>query len=118
MDKKKFLEEMKKNIEPLEKEDIMDIIHRSVSQADSINPRGHRNLIIVMEELAELAQEVSKNLRGRANYYDLLEEMADNQLSLYYLQDICGISDEDLQKAIRIKAERVDKVVRQQGEYH
>ena len=117
MDKKEFLEKMGKEIKPLEKEEIMDIINRSVSKADSVNPRGHRNLIIVMEELAELAQEVSKKLRGKANYYELLEEMADVQLGLYYLQNICGISDKDLQKAIDIKAKRLDKVVQAQGKY-
>lgn len=112
-----FLEKMGRDIEPLEKEKIMDIIDRSVSKTDSVTPRGHRNLIIVTEELAELTQEVSKKLRGKENYYNLLEEMADVQLALYYLQNICGICDEDLQKAIRIKAERVDKAVYQQGEY-
>lgn len=117
MDKKKFLEEMGKERAPLEKEEVLGIIDRSVSEADSSNPRGHRTLIIVTEELAELAQEVSKKLRGRNNYYNLLEEMADVQLGLYYLQNICGISDEELQKAIGIKAERVDKIVQEQGQH-
>ena len=31
------------------------------------NPRGHRNLIIVMEELAELSKEISKELRGKGD---------------------------------------------------
>lgn len=117
MDKKKFLEEMGKEVESLKKEEIMGIINRSVSETDSINPRGHRTLIIVMEELAELTQEVSKKLRGRNNYYSLVEEMADVQLGLYYLQNICEISDEELQKAIDIKVKRVDKIVREQGQH-
>ena len=117
MDNKTFLGKMGTDIELLGKEELLAIVSRSVSASNSVNPRGHRTLIVVMEELAELAQEVSKKLRGKNNYYNLLEEMADVQLALYYLQDICDISDEELQKAISIKAERVDKVVRQQGEY-
>ncbi len=72
------------------------------------NPRGHKNLIIVMEELSELSKEVAKELRGKGDYYNILEELADVQLGIYYVQEICKISNDELQKAINIKMKRLE----------
>ena len=53
-----------------DKEESLKVINRSIdSNLKDGNPRGHRNLIIVMEELAELSQQVSKALREKEDYY-------------------------------------------------
>ena len=44
-----------------------------------------RNLIIVREELSELSKEISKELRGQGDKYNILEELADVPLGIYYV---------------------------------
>ena len=60
-----------------------------------------------MEELAELAQEISKFLRGKGDFNGLLEELADVETMVYYLKAIVGITDDDIQKAMTVKIERL-----------
>ena len=111
MDKKQFikemqlLKEMKVSEKSVDKEDIKRIIKHSIDDnfKDDKNPRGHQNLIIVMEELAELSQAVSKQLRGIGDNTNLLEELAD-------VQEICGVADEDINRAINVKAERLKNI--------
>ena len=91
-----------------------DFIHKLHTRADDIGlrfheQRGHENLIIDMEELAELAQQVSKILREKQDFYSLIEEMADVQLILYHLQNLCMIADEELNKAINVKVQRYEQ---------
>ena len=118
MNKTEFLNKMGSDDRVLTKEEIREILKRSISKPNEINPRGHQNLIIVVEELAELSQEVTKELRGkREDYYSLVEEMADVYLALEYLQEICGVEDATLQKAISIKAKRVDEKIRKYGKF-
>ena len=118
MDKKQFikemqlLKEMKVSEKSVDKEDIKRIIKHSIADnfKDDKNPRGHQNLIIVMEELAELSQAVSKQLRGIGDNTNLLEELADVQLGIYFVQEICGVADEDINRAINVKAERLKNI--------
>ena len=71
--------------------------------------RGHMNLIVGMEELAELQQEISKALRGKLNRNGLIEEMIDVEHTLMCLKDIYNISEEELNKARYIKAKKINK---------
>ena len=64
------------------------------------------NTIIIMEELAELQQELSKALRGKGERMSLIEELADTYLSVKYAQEIFDISDETLAKAVNVKLNR------------
>lgn len=68
---------------------------------------GTRNLIIVMEELAELQQEISKYLRGKSDHLALVEECADVIMGLDYVKHICNITDEEINKAINVKIDRL-----------
>ena len=103
MDKSEFLDKYKNASETLNKTWINSVIDK----ADDIGmrfyeKRGHENLIIDMEEMAELTQEISKLIRGKGDYFSLLEEMADVQICLYHLQNLYKISDENLNKAIKL----------------
>lgn len=69
---------------------------------------GTRNLIIVMEELSELSQEISKFLRGKKDLVGLTEELGDVYLALDYVKSICGISTDDLNKAMNVKIDRLE----------
>lgn len=70
-----------------------------------------------MEELSELSKEISKELRGHGDRYNILEELADVQLGIYYVQEICGINNDDLHKAMNVKMKRLDGVLTENGKY-
>ncbi|MCM1223096.1 MAG: hypothetical protein NC548_52450 [Lachnospiraceae bacterium] len=101
----------------LDKRKIKKLVKKSVNANQDGNPRGHHNLIIVMEELSELSKEVSKQIRGRGDIVSLTEEMADVSLGLIYLQEICGITTEDIYKAINVKVDRLERVLNKKGCY-
>ena len=118
MDREKFIKDLNQNNPPLSKEEIMKILTKSIdANLPDGNPRGHRNLIIVMEELAELSKEISKALRDKGDYYSLLEELADVQLCIYYIQEICGVADEELKKAMDVKTNRLREVLEKEGKF-
>ena len=118
MDREKFINELNKTDFAIDKEWIFKVLKESVdSNLSDGNPRGHRNLIIVMEELSELSKEISKELRGKGDYINILEELADVQLGIYYVQEILQINDDDLQKAMNVKMKRLEKVLSKTGSY-
>lgn len=61
---------------------------------------------VCMEEMAELQQQISKQIRGYKDKYGLLEEMADVYISLNLLESIFHITPEEMQKAIDVKLAR------------
>ena len=86
-------------------------VNNILTKADDIgtkfyDQRGHENLIIDMEEMAELSQEISKHIRGKGDHFSLLEEMADVQICIYHLQNLYKITNEELNKAINVKIGR------------
>ena len=68
------------------------------------------NIIIIMEELAEFQQELSKALRGKGDRMSLIEELADTYLSVKYTQEIFDISDETLARAVNVKLNRQNEI--------
>lgn len=63
---------------------------------------------VVMEEFAELQQEVSKQIRGYDDKIGLLEEMADAYICLEHLKIVFNISDSDVSRAIDVKIKRAE----------
>ena len=118
MERGKFVEAFNKASDQLDKKKLIKIIRKSVGSINESEERGyHYHLIIVMEELAELAQQTSKVARGRCDKIGLIEEMADVALGLVYLQEICGVSTLDLYKAINVKVDRLERVLNEKGVY-
>lgn len=115
MDRSKFIKELKDS-EVMSDNCIEDILNRSIeNNIGDGNPRGHRNLIICQEELSELTKEISKELRGKGDRVNILEELADVQISIYYIQNICHITGSELDKAIAVKMKRVDDILTSNG---
>lgn len=118
MDREIFVEQLDKADDYIDKKWVFDVLQKSIeSNFCDGNPRGHRNLIIVMEELSELSKEISKELRDKGDKISILEELADVQLCIYYVQEICGISNEDLNKAMSVKTKRIEGVLNTNGKY-
>ncbi len=118
MNKEKFISQLNTTEKDINKTWIKDVLKKSIdSNLHDGNPRGHRNLIIVMEELSELSKEISKQLRDKGDQYNILEELADVQLGIYYVQEICGVNNDDLHKAMNIKMRRLEEVLNVKGKY-
>lgn len=118
MQRELFIDKLTTETSDIDMNWVGEVLRKSIeSNIHDGNPRGHRNLIIVMEELAELAKEISKELRGKGDYINILEELTDVQLGIYYVQEICGIETDKLHKAMKIKMSRLSDVLQEQGRY-
>ena len=117
MDRDTFVREFGFASPSLDKRKIKKLVKNSVNANQDGNPRGHHNLIIVMEELSELQKEVSKQIREQGDIVSLTEEMADVALGVIYLQEICGITTEDIYKAMNVKMKRLERVLNSRGCY-
>lgn len=106
MNKEEFIkglnDQSEQHITPSDWETIMD---------KSLKRDGDtKKLQIAQEELAELIQAISKYMRDTPDSSMLvLEELADVTIVLSYVRQICGLSLEDLVKAMNIKLEREKK---------
>lgn len=61
---------------------------------------------IIQEELGELQKEISKDLRGKLNRNNFLEEMADVVIVMHMAKFIYNVSDEELEEWVNKKMER------------
>lgn len=87
---------------PMPKNDQNDILKKSIEFNGMDTER-----VIIMEELSELIQEVSKHYRNKGNIMHLLEEMADVYICLEELKLMTGIDDHDIEAAMSVKYERI-----------
>lgn len=60
-------------------------------------------LVVCMEELSELTQAISKEIRGKDNRNNLVEEMADVLICIEILKQVFEITDEDIDSWIKYK---------------
>ena len=104
MDSKKFETELKQQPDTVNMDYVDDVINASLSNVTHNYP-GLLNAIITMEECGELIQEVTLNENGKNNYYDLLQEMADVEICIYYIMKIFNISKEEFENQPESKAD-------------
>lgn len=62
---------------------------------------------VCMEECAELIQAISKEKRGKHDYNNLSEEIADVLICISMLQAMYHVNDRDIQRWIEYKLERI-----------
>ena len=73
-------------------------------------------LIICMEEMAELTKELTKNLRGRRNLQDISEEVADVEIMLEQVKVIFDLKEE-VSEAKEAKLLRLrERIIKDTGE--
>ena len=103
MDLDAFVNEYWKHVNnPMPKSEQADILKKSIEHNGT-----ETELVIIMEELSELIQQVSKRYRGKNYAMHLLEEMADVYICLEELKLITGISNDDIEAAMSVKFERI-----------
>ena len=74
-------------------------------------------LVIAMEELSELSQATSKLKRGKADYDNIAEEIADVLVCIEVIKKIGGISDSSIEKWVDFKLDRTLSKI-SKGEFH
>ena len=87
--------------------EVIDDMINFTSKKDQNNKRGHRNLIIAMEELSELTKEISKSLRGEYDQLGLMEEIVDVEHVIMTLCNVFNISEDELNKIRYVKIKRI-----------
>lgn len=102
MDKKAFEKELKKQPKIVDMAYMDEVINKSLSNITHNYP-GLKNAIIVMEECGELIQEIMNHESGKNNRSNLLQEMADVELGVYWLMKIFKISEKELENTSKSK---------------
>lgn len=69
------------------------------------------HLVIVMEELAELQQAISKLIRFDGDRLNLTEEIADVEIGLEYLYKIYDVNKDDINKIKYLKLKRLEDIL-------
>lgn len=96
--------------------DMDEIQGQSFMLADKAKIQSSFRMIVVVEELQELAKCLCKTLRyglkgnkKAVNKYSLLEEIADVTIGLDTIKREFDLSDEDIHKAVVIKLKELDR---------
>lgn len=65
--------------------------------------------VIAIEELSELQKEIAKDLRGKGNKENIIEEIADCIIMIEQLKIMYDISDKEIYDVVEEKLERTIK---------
>lgn len=109
LDKTEFMWALRRNEKPMDRGRYKRIIRESIDCKMEIC--SHHDLIICMEELAELQQALSKELRGKGDSVNILEEVADVLLCIGFIQEIVGLSDDLIVSAMNVKIDRLENIL-------
>lgn len=74
-----------------------------------VYPKNSIDLVMAMEEMAELSQETSKYIRGKGDKQHLAEEIGDVYNALEMIKIVTEISDENIDVMKDIKFRRQDE---------
>ena len=67
---------------------------------------GDKQIIIAIEELSELQKELCKFLRGKSNYDNMVEEIADVEIMIEQMKIYFNILNKDLERMKKLKIKR------------
>jgi predicted house-cleaning noncanonical NTP pyrophosphatase (MazG superfamily) len=112
MEREAFIKAMEEAPEECDTEWITEVIVNNRSASGNT-----RLMHIAIEELAELAKELTKELRGIGDRTAVLEEYADVQIVLDHMQLVFGFTYEEIQKAQYVKFKRIEDKLKSDGVY-
>lgn len=72
---------------------------------------AQHQMIVVIEELAELQKEITKTFRGKLDRKHLIEELADVKIVQEYIPILFDITDDELDAEITKKLERLEGTI-------
>lgn len=97
------------------------VMQQSIQTLDSHEYRresGYNNVVIIIEELAELQKELTKALRNKETITGILEELADVAIGVDYIKEIFDITDKEFEYAKSIKMmELKNKIIMKSEDY-
>lgn len=96
MDKNEFKEKYNKASTVISLPERIDIEMKSIDPNPIHIGNGTRNLIIVMEEISELIEQLTNAKTGEYDMLSLIEEIADTEQGLDYVQFVCDITYDDI----------------------
>ena len=67
--------------------------------------------VVAVEELSELAKEITKQIRGKGSLINLVEEIADVKIMISQLMIIHEISDKEVNDEINFKLLRLNDLL-------
>ena len=107
MNRQKFKHMLETNIQSFSKQELKEILAVVENATEPLHltasTSGDRQLLVAMEELCELAIELSREMRGRGDRMGILEELADVTIVVENIKRILNITDEELYNAIDVK---------------
>ena len=112
MERGQFINRFANSSSNIDTDRMESLLKRSIELGDGAMKKvkhGSMNMIIAMEELSELQKEISKYLRGKGDTISLIEEIADVTIMLKYIKMIANIDDDDINKAINVKLDRLEE---------
>lgn len=112
MEMLQFIDKFTNSSSNIDTDRMESLLTRSIelgNEAMEKSRYGSMNMIIAMEELSELQKEISKYLRGKGRKIALIEEIADVTIMLKYIKMIANIDDDDINKAINVKLDRLEE---------
>ena len=80
---------------------LKQLVQKSVEHFD----RSHQDLILI-EEMSELTKELLKRRRGKCNMDGIKEELSHVMISTMVLQQVLGISQQDIENEAKRKLEK------------
>lgn len=74
-----------------------------------LNKYENLQMVVAIEEMAELIQEITKSLRGKVDTSHLLEEYVDVVIMLEQVKIYFGLNDEKIEKVKNEKLKRTQE---------
>lgn len=113
MNKKEFKEKFDKekpSFSKVQKKHEMSVVSKALVTDDGTGiPPKYSKLAKIIEEMNELEIEISKEMRGSGDRIHIIEEIGDVMVCIHYIQKMFDISEEDIQKSLQVKINRLDE---------
>ena len=114
MNKKEFKEKFGSqhpSFSKKEKDHEMSVISKALSIDDGTGiPPKYSKLAKIIEEMNELEIEITKEMTGTGDRMHVIEELGDVMMCIQYIKKIFNITDDDIQKSLQVKIDRLDKL--------
>lgn len=109
MDRIEFMKKFIETKEEMDAEKLTELLNEAITETTEENGNADVVKSICIEELAELSQALTKSIRGKTDGVNILEEIADVTICIYYMKLLFGITDEMIGKAMTVKAEKIEE---------
>ncbi|MGL5191728.1 MAG: hypothetical protein ACRC7S_18965 [Cetobacterium sp.] len=87
------------------------MINKTDYVTNAINVLGDTSLVICMEECSELTKELSKHIRGKGNYDNTCEEIADVLLTIEWAIEKLNLNQKDIEYWKNKKKARIVELI-------